>query len=429
MPQDLWCWLFLFFHGVIGLDLSLQESLASCPAGSSLSCTSLIQFKSHTVKRAPRVSAPNSDPHTQNDQNAVDAENDAPEHIEAAEAPPPSTGSPRPEAHAQHMPYVMHQTLLSLSFWEHEVAATAWPVAQKVASDALRRLSTLAVDCHARLQREPQAFTIIVVALVVLMTVALGTFVHFIYMHQQDDGPSPPQQEVRTRALKQPPSSRPSGGTPMQSQRSSRGSARGDSALLCPELVVPDGTECVLAVPVVSGPVMEAVSSFGVCDKKGKALLNVAVDVSPSSEAPAGHAFERIMLMSSKSNGGHLAYCELLIPMNRSATASTRCMVFKQEGNLFARLDMIAKSTTPNGEYEHYMLKGASGGWQLDFYGSLVDRTFNVTNDQSQLLATAEQSDFSFGRGGQYYQLRVAPLADAGLILCALLALDRMVIR
>lgn len=197
-----------------------------------------------------------------------------------------------------------------------------------------------------------------------------------------------------------------------------------DTNYLCPDLVVPEGTECVLAVPVVAGVRGAPEGSarpIAISDKHGKTLLQVVID-RVSQRRGGMQLEERIALKSARGNTT-LAYCEM---SRQEAGGHNMCLVFKEDGDLFAKLDCDGTRKTDEhmDTLEHFELSSAVGGWHLDFYGNMADKNLNVTNEDSQLLATAEAADFSFAHPGTAYQLRVAPLADAGLILCVMMALD-----
>lgn len=71
-----------------------------------------------------------------------------------------------------------------------------------------------------------------------------------------------------------------------------------------------------------------------------------------------------------------------------------------------------------------YVLSAASG--RLHFWGALEDFALNVTDDRGVLLATTERCSVDFETNNEFFRLRVAPLADVGLILCGLLSLSKL---
>lgn len=193
---------------------------------------------------------------------------------------------------------------------------------------------------------------------------------------------------------------------------------------------MPEKTECVLAVPYLgleTSSARNSSRSYAVTDKKGKTLLSVTLEL-PSG--PAGHMLERLTLQPAAGQDA-LASCDILIPAavarsNVEPKPKIRCTIMTKAGDLFGRIEFESLKTGGDPNSQCFEMVGVGGTWRLSFYGNLVDHTLNVTNDKSQLLGTVETAQLPFGEPGSYYQLRVAPLADAGLILIALLALDRM---
>merc|ERR1719350_2468738 len=62
--------------------------------------------------------------------------------------------------------------------------------------------------------------------------------------------------------------------------------------------------------------------------------------------------------------------------------------------------------------------------WQLHIQGDFEERKVCVLNEDSQIVAMALPADDA--SQGDSYKLRLGPLADSGLIIVAMLAIDRM---
>jgi len=65
-------------------------------------------------------------------------------------------------------------------------------------------------------------------------------------------------------------------------------------------------------------------------------------------------------------------------------------------------------------------------GFKLYFYGNFQTQAINVTDEDDSLLATTEPCGVDFDQTGIYYRLRVAPLANVGHSLCALLCIGQI---
>jgi hypothetical protein len=198
--------------------------------------------------------------------------------------------------------------------------------------------------------------------------------------------------------------------------------------MFCPELIVPEGSECALKIPRLAppsdnpGPDQGGGDSIShIVDQDGGTCLCVRIlsSVVPydrvQNKIPGDHALgsslrlhkaapglsERIVLMSP-TRLRVLAYCE---------RRDSSFHVHGHDDELFARLS--------RDETGAYTMVGRSGTLLL-YNGQLTEGTVRVTDTESQVLAYCEKCDSS------NITLKAGPLADVGLIICGLLALDRM---
>jgi len=210
---------------------------------------------------------------------------------------------------------------------------------------------------------------------------------------------------------------------------------------LCPELVVPDGSECVLAMPSFQNATKS--ETLKIADKSGLPLLRVTLELANtynSGSAPFAGASktvggqlapDRVSLLSAK-DGQRLAYCDIRLPGGPSDGRDPRCSVFRPSGDLHANLwEDLTGATAPGGDPgDRSFIIGLQRDptQRLHFYGDMGGRRASITDASQQLVATVERGDdFTFDkRGGDFYRLRVAPQADAGLIIVALLTIDRV---
>lgn len=241
--------------------------------------------------------------------------------------------------------------------------------------------------------------------------------------------------------------------------------------MLCPELFVPEDSECVLAVPSLQGSV-EKKEAKAIKDKVGEPLLRITVDEPRQTPTPGnaktftGMTTER-MTMTAWKDGYTLTYCELQYatsPASRRGRAT--CSIYKPTGELFARLEEAELGANPgmgddphlSGRASYNEAKGLPNGWrayvlssaaalqkglltmdvgnnsmwQLSISGQVAQRSMVVKQHTDSgvapIMAAVETGmDFRFKSGGvQYYKLRVAPQVDAGLVIITILAIDRM---
>jgi len=208
-------------------------------------------------------------------------------------------------------------------------------------------------------------------------------------------------------------------------------------AQFCPELVVPSGRECVLLVPLVTTASHVSVEEHQVADLRGNPVLRVhfssgtrrstvqsigSMDRLSMAPGDAG----KITLMAA-GTGEVLAYC---MPRpgapgadGKGKKSSDEFAIHHSSGELFGNIQGVCLPDWEAPE-ERYVLSSASG--RLHFWGALEDFALNVTDDRGVLLATTERCSVEFDTRIEYFRLRVAPLADVGLILCGLLALSKL---
>eukprot|EP00931_Biecheleriopsis_adriatica_P022658 TRINITY_DN14497_c0_g1_i1.p1 TRINITY_DN14497_c0_g1~~TRINITY_DN14497_c0_g1_i1.p1 ORF type:complete len:493 (-),score=96.51 TRINITY_DN14497_c0_g1_i1:257-1735(-) len=185
---------------------------------------------------------------------------------------------------------------------------------------------------------------------------------------------------------------------------STRCMEQGRSGVLCPCLVVPEGMEFVFAVRDVLCPTRQQLS-FSVVDLEGAPLSYVIVNESaPGSE------------------------CGVFLQMlNREPLASVRTGMF------FEQPSRLPEICTPSGEVFGLLAKDSSGYQLLSSFGQKLLRlqgdfrrkAVSITAASGELVCTTERCTVDF-EGGKHYQVRVAPSVDAGLVLCSLLAVDKV---
>lgn len=239
--------------------------------------------------------------------------------------------------------------------------------------------------------------------------------------------------ERRRNIEQRPPSFQPvvvAQSYPAQMEKDPVSAAQGPSRHLCPELVVPRGSECILAVRCLVTARLQQVE-FDVKDVNGKAVLRV--EVSPhfartaSTPWPAGlQRSPTIRLMSlhpRETTGGYvLAYCCNVTKEDTSVGAKRNVYIYQEDDELFAHLmkDEIRK---------RYVLTSGRLGLQLLFEGNFEEHAVDVTNEARELLACTEPSVMDFDPVNKHYKLRVTADVDVGLVLCGLLAIDQMEVK
>lgn len=184
----------------------------------------------------------------------------------------------------------------------------------------------------------------------------------------------------------------------------------------CPDLIVPAGCECILIVP--SRP--KRGEPFNITDNNGSTVLTVADD-----EGSAGSAFPRRALVAG---GLVLAKCgraESSVPSSMVDRAIDFELI-SSKGDVWAELKYEPREGSE--EQDRCTIKSKTGR-QLLVMGSVRHNALNVTDHHGGLLATTEPMTSTGPVGhapGTIFRLRIAPQADVGLVLCALICLQHL---
>lgn len=213
----------------------------------------------------------------------------------------------------------------------------------------------------------------------------------------------------------------------LQSRSEAPISAEGDC--LCEELRVPEGSQCVLAVPsLVDVNPGKDKREYRILDTSGEPLICVSLrsveDVSDSTS-------ERLVLMGWRGRS-ELATCKLLL-----SEGLPQGLIFRPTGQLYAILKEVpdTESEGPGrltSNERVFWMSSPSGIPVVKVKGDPQSRKLVITMDTEaggQKIAAAvvpgnaPKSDKS---NLKYKQLRVAPGVDASIVIFACLAVDRL---
>lgn len=180
-----------------------------------------------------------------------------------------------------------------------------------------------------------------------------------------------------------------------------RSSSPGGMNLLCRGLVVPPGSECVLAVPALAniGIPPQTAGILPVRDMAGKAIVNLEVCRPDGSQRPL------CALKPASLSTEPLAYCTM--------APDQSVIVNNSRHEVFGVMQKTGAS---------YTLTSDRMGIRLVLEGNFPQHGVRVTNAQ-QLVADTQTTTVNFD-SGHYYQLRASAQSDVGLLLCALVSID-----
>mmetsp|Transcript_26872 Transcript_26872/g.61972 ORF Transcript_26872/g.61972 Transcript_26872/m.61972 type:complete len:497 (-) Transcript_26872:20-1510(-) len=175
------------------------------------------------------------------------------------------------------------------------------------------------------------------------------------------------------------------------------------NALLCRGLLVPPGTECVLAVPTLDQVGVPPAQTGTLLIRDMAGLPIVAMDI----RRPGEDFNQPICTLKTATTTmtETLAYC-----MERG-DHSLAILTGAQEP--FATMGKLGPTYTLT-----------SAGARLVFDGDIASHKFKIMNSR-RTMADTQPAKVKFD-SGEYYQLRATAHSDCGLLLCALVCIDLM---
>lgn len=257
-----------------------------------------------------------------------------------------------------------------------------------------------------------------------------------------------------TQQITAAPAPQPAAPWPPFTATPERTTSMAEAECLCEELLVPEGHECVLAVPSVLGlPLGAEPYMLQIVDKVGGPLISVALHRGVQQEPATGSPVEHMRLTSRGS--ADLALCTVK-PRPRGG-GMPQAMLFWPSGDLYGQLDEVVRRgdsfesnatlesegsglrAVPTGERHFVLAPGAAGPgapiqlWQLVVTLEIASNKMTVTNETTGLpprtvAAMSSGNLFNFNHPGnlEYNELRVASLTDTSVMILLCLAIHRM---
>jgi len=175
---------------------------------------------------------------------------------------------------------------------------------------------------------------------------------------------------------------------------------------LCPELVVPEGSECTLIVPRLSGG---GSSQVTVDDTRGVPVFCAAFNNDTTWQARIRET--KRLILSSTSGDTIFAFCR-----DDEAQGGPSGLVIHHHSE--APFGVLHADSRDAGS--GYTLV-ARQGFKVHIKGDHLLGNMNVTDESGRLLAIATPLHQG---GGAHRSLRIGPLVDAGLVALGLLGID-----
>eukprot|EP00929_Paragymnodinium_shiwhaense_P055173 TRINITY_DN27671_c0_g1_i1.p1 TRINITY_DN27671_c0_g1~~TRINITY_DN27671_c0_g1_i1.p1 ORF type:complete len:615 (+),score=92.11 TRINITY_DN27671_c0_g1_i1:98-1942(+) len=183
---------------------------------------------------------------------------------------------------------------------------------------------------------------------------------------------------------------------------------------LCPSLVVPHGLEFVFAVPEVLTRSRQQLST-NVVDVTGQPLCRMHV---------------------TETGGGRRAIALQLLDDTPLAEISTEPLydhprglpcIQRPSGEVFCQLVLDQMDASPHSSQRRYHLQGADGKCHMSFQGDFAGKAMNGVLPSGMLACSTRRCNAPLKASGHasFYEVRVAPFVDAGLVLSGLLAVEK----
>lgn len=207
---------------------------------------------------------------------------------------------------------------------------------------------------------------------------------------------------------------------------------------LCPGLIVPDESECVLTICVLSdiaklsgistsncpAALASSARSVDIFDLEGKPVMRAHVVFPWPQDAAFKQRPPVITLCSTNPNTPgqeqRLSFCRA----GGDGGGRRSMYIYDKDDVLFG---CIKRDVTR----PRYVLTSSRGGLQLLFEGDFHQHTVNVLSDNRDMLSHSEpcsKADSSSGMSSSssYYQVRITAGIDVGLIMSGLLSIEAM---
>lgn len=250
-------------------------------------------------------------------------------------------------------------------------------------------------------QSSPIYFLIIFVVCAMVLSVGIAVYLRWEHSPSRREAPTEPlRRSVRTAPAPGHPSllTSPCGSPSFRDNR---------NYWLCPSLVVPSGMELVFAVSELITAEKQQVS-FHIVDLQGQPLSRVVVDEFGSR----GGIFLRSL------DDRPLAWVKTAGLYEKSGATPQICW---PSGEVYGSISK--EDPVPN---KRYTLRDKTGHRIFTYNGNFQEKAINVVSSSGRLVCDTERCAAAALATTPHFQVRVAPSVDAGLVLCGLLAIDKL---
>eukprot|EP00933_Yihiella_yeosuensis_P039602 TRINITY_DN3367_c0_g1_i1.p1 TRINITY_DN3367_c0_g1~~TRINITY_DN3367_c0_g1_i1.p1 ORF type:complete len:479 (-),score=105.82 TRINITY_DN3367_c0_g1_i1:502-1938(-) len=220
-----------------------------------------------------------------------------------------------------------------------------------------------------------------------------------------------PSRSARSLRSPRPSENRPGGTTNLEAPEADTLSAHQDSIFLCPELIVPDMTECTLQVPHLQQSTQTKVQ-LSINDAKSCPVFRVEYFPIPHPDGTA-------LVLSSPP--GDLTFATLRIASRGALGSFTGGG--SMELQIFSKKESKTAFGTISADGDGYKVATLKTGKVVKFEGKWMAERLSALDEQGQLLALSDPT--TDGKNGEKRRdIRIGPLVDAGLMAVSFLGID-----
>jgi len=205
---------------------------------------------------------------------------------------------------------------------------------------------------------------------------------------------------------------------------------------LCHGLVVPLGSECVLAVrPAHLNAGRPSAPNVEVFDMNGKPVLRLdlkrPLQWADALENPVPSVVKPAVTLRMLGKFDSTA-AQQQSPADVQGVILARCREAKRadgQGCMYvydSQEQVFACLTKDPEKQQRYLLSSIDADFEIIFDGIFRDYAVLILNKRQEQLADAEPCRLSFNLQEQFYKLQINSGVDVGLIICCLVAIDEM---
>jgi len=205
---------------------------------------------------------------------------------------------------------------------------------------------------------------------------------------------------------------------------------------LCHGLVVPLGSECVLAVrPAHLHAGRPSAPNVEVFDMNGKPVLRVdlkrPLNWAEALENPTPSVVKPAVTLRMLSKFDS-TIAQQQSPADRQGVILARCREAKRADGqdcmyVYDSQEQVFACLTKDPEkQQRYLLSSIDADFEIIFDGIFRDYAMLIYNKRQEQLADAEPCRLSVNLHEQFYKLQINSGVDVGLIICCLVAIDEM---